>query len=98
MYAISIRESINRILKTKLGSRVMRPTFGSDLYKLRDREFNNLYKTLATKYINEAININEPRVKVSGLDFKMDENTSKVACFIHLEIDNNHETLEFIDD
>jgi phage baseplate assembly protein W len=42
----------------------MRPQFGSLLYTLRDREFNDEYKLKATRYTYEAIGRWEPRVKV----------------------------------
>lgn len=71
MYQISIVESINRILKTPLGSRVKRPKFGSELYKLRDREFNDEYKLLATRYTYEAISKSEPRGKVESVECKV---------------------------
>ena len=70
MYAVSIADSINRILKTPLGSRVMRPLYGSKLYELRDRTFDERFKTLATKYIYEAIKTNEPRVQIEEVDLK----------------------------
>lgn len=71
MYAVSINESINRILKTPLGSRTMRPEFGSKLYELRDRHFNDEYKLLAIRYAYEAIKKHEPRVKVEKVEFKL---------------------------
>jgi len=71
MYQVGVGDSINRILKTPLGSRVMRPEFGSRLYELRDREFNDEYKLKATRYTFEAISKYEPRVKVEKVDFKV---------------------------
>jgi phage baseplate assembly protein W len=71
MYKVSIADSINRILKTPLGTRTMRPEFGSRLYELRDREFNDEYKLNATRFTYEAISKWEPRVKVEKVDFKI---------------------------
>lgn len=84
MYQVSIKDSINRILKTPLGSRVMRPNFGSLLYTLRDREFNDEYKLLAKKYTYEAISKNEPRVKVENVDLKVEPVNGVVTLVIIL--------------
>ena len=91
----TIAESIIRILKTPLGSRVMRPNYGSKLYELRDRKFDDRFKTLATKYIFEAIKINEPRVQVESVDFKIEPINGKVSFLIILA---NNEEIEFTND
>jgi phage baseplate assembly protein W len=69
MYQISIPNSIKRILKTPLGSRVMNPLFGSKLHELKDRGFNDEFKLKATQYTYEAITKWEKRVKVSQVGF-----------------------------
>ncbi len=71
-YQVSVAESVARILSTRLGERVMRPSFGSHLYLLRDRNFNSEWRVLATRYIYEAIEINEPRVRFKQLYFSID--------------------------
>lgn len=91
----TIAESIIRILKTPLGTRVMRPNYGSNLYELRDRKFDDRFKALATKYIFEAIKINEPRVQVENVDFKIEPNSGKVSFLIYL---TNQEEVEVIND
>ena len=91
----TIAESIIRILKTPLGSRVMRPYYGSRLYELRDRKFDDRFKTLATKYIFEAIKINEPRVQVASVDFKIEPISGKISFLIYL---TNNEEIEFTND
>ena len=94
-YIVSISNSINRILKTPLGSRVMKPEFGSRLYELRDRECDTEFKLLAQKYIYEAIKKNEPRVNVESVDFKVDAVKGIVTFIIHL---TNNETVEVKND
>ncbi|WP_294963826.1 GPW/gp25 family protein [Sulfurimonas sp.] len=94
-FKVSIKDSINRILKTPLGSRVMRPNFGSLLYTLRDREFNDEYRLLAKKYTYEAIINNEPRVKVENVDFKVEPVNGVVTLVIIL---TNGEIIEVEND
>ncbi len=84
MYKVDIATSINRILKTPINSRVMRPEFGSKLYELRDREFNDEYKLRAIRYTYEAISKYEPRVKVENVDFKIKPVSGVVILVITL--------------
>lgn len=49
------KQRITRILTTRLGERVGRPTYGSELYKLRDRPMNAETRLLFAKYCKEAI-------------------------------------------
>ena len=95
MYKVDIAHSINRILKTPLGSRVMRPKFGSRLYELRDREFNDGYKLTAIRYTYEAISKYEPRVKVENVDFKIKPVSGVVILVITLA---NGEVIEVKND
>lgn len=71
MYLVPIAQSISRILKTPLGSRVYRPEFGSLLYTLMDRDFDDNFRVKATKYTFEAIKKNEPRITVQRVDFEI---------------------------
>lgn len=85
MYLIPLPKRIRRLLKTPLGSRVMRPEYGSELYKLRDRPLNEEFKVLATKYIFEAIKKNEPSAIITKIDFKADGVTGVVGFKIYLK-------------
>lgn len=68
-YLVSIEESIKDILITPLGSRVMRPEYGSLLYTLIDRKIDDNFKVLLTRYTAEAISKWEKRVKLKGVRF-----------------------------
>jgi len=81
----TIAESIIRILKTPLGSRVMRPEYGSKLYELRDRKFDDDFRLKATRYIFEAIAKNEPRVKVEKVGFNINPVNGVVTFVITLK-------------
>lgn len=85
MYKVDIAQSINRILRTPLGSRVMRPEFGSRLYELRDREFNDEFRLNATRFTYEAIKRSEPRVKVKRVICEIEPNSGKLILKIYIE-------------
>ena len=75
---IKTEEAIKRVLMTPLGSRVMRPEFGSELYKLIDRNFDDEFKLDAISYTYEAIEKNLPEVKIKKVD--VDKNFITVLC------------------
>ncbi len=52
---MNLAQRITRILTTRLGERVGMPTYGSELYKLRDRGFTPETRLLFAKYCKEAI-------------------------------------------
>lgn len=68
MYLTDIEKSIERILSTSLGSRVMEPTFGSELYLLIDRRLDDMWNLLFIKYVFEAIDTWEKRVKIQSVN------------------------------
>ena len=69
-YIVSIEEEIMRLLTTPLGSRVMRPNYGSELYKVRDREMNGYWLLMAIKYTFVAINKHIKRVRCRKVKFE----------------------------
>ena len=75
---IKTEEAIKRVLTTPLKSRVMRPEFGSELYKLVDRNFDDEFKLDAISYTYEAIERNLPEVKIKKVD--VDKNLITILC------------------
>ena len=62
--AISVRQSIEIILSTRKGERVMRPDFGCDLDKLLFAPNNRTTQALAEFEVSEALKMWEPRIEV----------------------------------
>lgn len=52
---MNLAQRITRILTTRLGDRVGMPTYGSELYRLRDRALTQETRLLFAKYSKEAI-------------------------------------------
>jgi phage baseplate assembly protein W len=61
---ISVRQSIEIILSTSKGERVMRPDFGCDLDKLLFAPNNGATRALAEFEVTEALRTWEPRIEV----------------------------------
>ena len=60
----SVRQSIEIILSTRKGERVMRPDFGCDLDKLLFEPNNRATQALAEFEVTEALKMWEPRIEV----------------------------------
>jgi hypothetical protein len=61
---LSVRQSIEIILSTSKGERVMRPDFGCDLNKLLFAPNNGATRALAEFEVTEALRAWEPRIEV----------------------------------
>jgi phage baseplate assembly protein W len=59
-----IRQSIADIVTTPIGTRVMRPEYGSDLPRLVDRPVNQSWKLAVYAAVAEALRCWEPRIAV----------------------------------
>ncbi len=74
-YIIDVAEEIRRVLKTKKGSIPMFPDYGSDLYLLRDRTFDDEVRLKAISYTFDAIDRWVKRVRVKRVEvIPTDEN------------------------
>ncbi len=69
-----IDQAIEAILTTALGQRVMRPTFGCRLHELVFAPNNSQTHTQARRYVEEALGMWEPRIKVQTIHVKADDN------------------------
>ncbi|MCP3922639.1 MAG: baseplate assembly protein W [Desulfobacterales bacterium] len=79
MYQSSIQKSVERILSTPVGTRVMRPEFGSSLFELIDRRADDAWLVDCVSYTFDAIDRWEPRISVQTVKPQIDGQTVKVA-------------------
>lgn len=89
-YLVGIEESIKDILITPLGSRVMRPEYGSLIYTLIDRKVDDSFKAKLTRYTAQAIAKWEKRVKLKGVRLNQSKD-SKLSLTLIFE---NYNSLE----
>ena len=76
----SLQERFERLTLTPLGSRVMLPHFGSNIYKLIDKNIDNEWKLLMMKYLFDCFfdenkklwdrEFYPEKVKVDDIDLK----------------------------
>ncbi|MGS2739389.1 GPW/gp25 family protein [Sinomicrobium sp. M5D2P17] len=63
-----IRKSLEILLSTRLGERIMQPRYGCNLDDLLFNPLNRTLKTYVTELINNAILYYEPRIDVEKTD------------------------------
>ena len=74
-----IRESLQILLSTSLGERVMQPTYGCDL---QDLLFEALTPTVASsikEQVRTAILDHEPRIRLDQIDLALDRNLEGIV-------------------
>lgn len=87
---MNLAQRITRILTTRLGERVGVPTYGSELYKLRDRGLTQETRLMFAKYCKEAIEKWED-VKVKSVNLEaLDAISGKFSFSLSL---SNGETI-----
>jgi phage baseplate assembly protein W len=61
---MTLQRRVERILKTRLGSRPGNPRYGSRVYLLRDRRVDDHWRVLFAKYCHEDIVRSDPELEV----------------------------------
>jgi phage baseplate assembly protein W len=87
-----IRQAIEIILATSPGQRVMRPTFGCRLHELVFAPNNSLTAAQARRYVEEAIGMWEPRVRLESVNVRPDpEDHARLIIEVEYEIRATHD-------
>lgn len=84
-----IEMSIDQILGTALGERIMRPDFGSRLPHLLFENATEVVEALAVTYVEDALERWEPRITVLGVDTKVEDNKLGVHLHYRINATNN---------
>lgn len=81
-----IEQAIIIILATPVGTRVMRPTFGSHLHELTFAPNNIQTIARARRYVEEALGMWEPRIRVKSVQVVNDPEKEERNCLL-IQID-----------
>ncbi len=79
-----IHESLNILLSTELGERVMQPTYGCNLTELMFEPLSPTVASHVKELIRTAILYNEPRIRLDALDLRLDQQLEGV---VNIQID-----------
>ncbi len=92
-----IEQAIWIILGTRLGERVMRPTFGCRAQELIFEPRDATTFTLMKTYVEEALKFWEPRINVKAIDLSLDDaNDSAIFVDIQYEIKETHDVRSIV--
>lgn len=92
----NIEESITIILRTDLGERVYRPNFGSRLSELVFEQLNTQTLMLIRLYVEEALEMWEPRITLKGVRTDPDPIRGKVDIIIEYQPKNSPDTRSLV--
>lgn len=91
----NIKQSINSILTTPLGTRFYLEEYGSNLHKLTFKPQNEVLLSLLRFHIPDALEKWEKRINLTSIEFEFVEE-SKVDCLIFYRILSSNEIDSFI--
>lgn len=77
-----IRQSLQILLSTRPGERVMRPDFGANLHELVFRNMDLTARTQLTAAIEKAILFWEPRISLNKVSFDLSEEANGVLYIL----------------
>lgn len=87
-----IEQAIWIILSTSPGQRVMRPAFGCRLHELVFAPNNNYTAAQACRYVEEALGMWEPRIRVTEIKAYPDpDDHQRLLIEIQYEVKANHD-------
>lgn len=84
-----IEMSIDQILGTAEGERLMRPDFGSRLPYLMFENATEVIEAMAATYVEDALGRWEPRITVLGVDARADGNKLEIHLHYMINASNN---------
>lgn len=74
-----IFDSIRQIVETRLGERLMQPSFGSRIFELIGEPLNQVFEVKVKQYLTEAIRRWETRVNLKGVSYSYDHHAVTVT-------------------
>lgn len=91
--AADIDNSIYVIIHTKLGERIFRREFGSNIYDLLFEPLNENMKTYMASSLRQSLEINEPRIRVASIRLEQPDLTlGRVDVYISFTIIETNKT------
>ena len=92
-----IQQSIQIILGTRPGERVMRPTFGCRVHDLLFEPRDATTSSLIKKYVEDALSFWEPRIQILAVSTSIsDEMDGAILVEIDYQIKATHDTRSIV--
>lgn len=81
-----IKNSLEILLATTMGERVMQPGYGCNLENLLFESIDTTFSSLMTEQIKTAILYNEPRVRPESVEYEQDPLNGKIDITVNFTI------------
>ena len=91
-----VQSSIEIILKTGIGERIMRPDFGAHMEKLLFEPLNLTLQTRMKSIVENALVQFEPRVFINEVRLEADQNEGLVRIYIDYTIEGTNTRDNFV--
>ncbi len=92
-----IRSSLEVLLSTRLGERIMQPRYGCNLDEMVFESLSTTFKTYLTELIRSAILIHEPRIDLESVEFENDgELEGVVLIVINFTVRTTNSRMNFV--
>jgi uncharacterized protein len=85
-----IKQSLQILLSTTLGERVMLSDFGAALHQQVFQPTDAAFQRFVTEIVRKAIILYEPRINLDGVDIAMDPNEGRVELTVNFTIIQNN--------
>ena len=94
---LDIAQSIQIILGTHPGERVMRPTFGCRVHEMMFEPRDATTMSMIKKYVDEALQLWEPRIQVFAVNTESsDEQDGAIFVEIEYQVKATHDTRSIV--
>ena len=94
---LDIAQSIQIILGTHPGERVMRPTFGCRVHEMMFEPRDSTTMSLIKKYVDEALQQWEPRIQVFAINTESsDDQDGAIFVEIEYQVNATHNTRSIV--
>ncbi len=94
---VDIAQSIQIILGTHPGERVMRPTFGCRVHEMMFEPRDSTTMSLIKKYVDEALQLWEPRIQVFAINTESsDDQDGAIFVEIEYQVKATHDTRSIV--
>lgn len=94
---VDIAQSIQIILGTHPGERVMRPTFGCRVHEMMFEPRDATTMSMIKKYVDEALQLWEPRIQVFAINTESsDEQDGAIFVEIEYQVKATHDTRSIV--
>ena len=84
--AVDINQSLEILLSTRLGERVMLPKYGCNLEELVFETMDATFETYITELVRSAILYHEPRIDLESVDYENNPNEGVLLIVINYKI------------